>query len=556
LRQVDGTICGVHRGWCRGRSTSLPLRLSARKAVLVAFREVPVFEVREVLRLWLGGRGYRPIAALVAADRKTVTRVVETAVVLGLDRAGGEAQLDDLFVGSVMAALVQDRPDRHGESWELLVAQHDKIAGWVNGKEAVPVRKMVELLARSGTVVPDRTLNRYVAAKFPTPPRSTVRVVDGEPGAELQVDFGELGLMFDEEAGRRRKVWALVFTAAYSRHSFVWLSFAQDMATVIAGFEAAWGFFGGVFKVVIPDNMKTIVTKADALAPTLNQGFVEYAQARGFVVDPARVRSPQDKPRVERMVQFVQTSFWAGEDFGCLAEAQVAVELWCRTRAGLRDHGTTRQRPLDVFNAEEAPRLLAAPTEVYDLPEYSHPKVHPDHHIAVGKALYSVPGDLIGRHVDARAEARVVKVFYKGQLIKCHPRVRIGGCQTDPADLPGEKTDYAMRNIESQKAKAWERGPAIGAFAELVLDGPLPWTRMRRVYALFRAGDRFGDDRVNQACERAVDAECGDVKVVIGMVERALEAETAAADPVPDNVIVGRFARESSHFTAGREVKP
>ena len=120
----------------------------------------------------------------------------------------------------------------------------------------------------------------------------------------------------------------------------MWLSFRQNLDTVIAGFEAAWEFFGGVFKVVIPDNMATIVTEADATAPTLNQAFVEYAQARGFVIDPARVRSPQDKPRVERTVAFVQGSFWAGEDFGCLAEAQVAAELWCRTRAGLRDHGT------------------------------------------------------------------------------------------------------------------------------------------------------------------------------------------------------------------------
>lgn len=513
-----------------------------------------MFEVREVLRLWLDGRSYRGVAALVAADRKTVTRVIETAVGLGLERDGDVGQLDDEFVGEVMAGISQVRPDRHGESWVLLESNHDKIAGW-NGKD-VPARKMVELLARSGTVVAERTLNRYLAATFPKPISSTVRVVDGEPGAELQVDFGELGTMFDEESGRRRKVWALVFTAAYSRHSFVWLSFSQDMATVIAGFEACWAFFDGVFKVVIPDNMATVVTRADALEPTLNQAFVEYAQARGFVVDPARVRSPQDKPRVERTVAFVQGSFWAGEDFGCLAEAQVAAELWCRTRAGMRDHGTTRQRPVEVFNTEEAPLLLPAPTSVYDLPVYSKAKVHRDHHIQVGKALYSIPGDLIGRHVDVRADSRLVKVFLAGQLIKTHGRVPAGGRVTDPADLPSAKTDYAMRDIESQKRKAHARGPAIGVFAETVLDGPLPWTRMRQVYALFRAADRFGDDRVNLACVRAVDAECTSVKIVVGMVERALEAETAAAEPVPDNVIVGRFAREPGHFTAGREVTP
>jgi transposase len=530
---------------------SPPLRSSAREAVLVAFREVPVFEVREVLRLWLDDRSYRSIAGLVLADRKTVTRVVETAVELGLDRAGGEGQLDDEFVGRVVDAIRQVRPDRHGESWAELIGQHHELTKWV--EDGVPARKMVELLTRKGVVVPERTLNRYLAVMFPKPVRSTVRVADGEPGSELQVDFGELGTMLDEESGRRRRVWALVFTAVFSRHTFLWLSFRQDLDTVIAGFEGAWGFFGGVFKVVIPDNMATIVTKADGLAPTLNQAFVEYAQSRGFVIDPARARSPQDKPRVERTVAFVQGSFWAGENFGCLAEAQVAAELWCRTRAGLREHGTTRQRPLEMFDAEEAPLLLPAPAGPYDLPSYSRAKVHRDHHIQVHKALYSVPGDLIGRHVDVRADRAVVKIYLAGTLIKCHERVGAGGRQTDPADLPGEKTDYAMRDIESQKAKAHRRGPAVGAFAETVLDSPLPWTRMRQVYALFRAGDRYGNDRLNQACERAIDAACRDVKVVIGMIERALEAEKLEAQPVPDNVIVGRFARDPGHFATGRE---
>ena len=168
----------------------------------MAFREVPVFEVREVLRLWLDGRGYRAIAGLVPPDRKTVTKIVEAAVGLGLVRDGGVGQLDDRFVGLVMVALRPARPDRHGESWATIAAQHDRVKAWVEAGD-VPERKMRELLARQGVFVPERTLNRYVDAMFPTPARSTVRVADGEPGAELQVDFGELGMMFDEESGRQ-----------------------------------------------------------------------------------------------------------------------------------------------------------------------------------------------------------------------------------------------------------------------------------------------------------------------------------------------------------------
>ena len=90
-------------------------------------------------------------------------------------------------------------------------------------------------------------------------------------------------------------MYGLVFTAAYSRHTFVWLTFRQTLEAVIEGFEEAWAFFGGVFRVVIPDNCSAIVAVADPVAPRFTEGFREYAQARGFVVDPARVRHPRDK---------------------------------------------------------------------------------------------------------------------------------------------------------------------------------------------------------------------------------------------------------------------
>ena len=94
-------------------------------------------------------------------------------------------------------------------------------------------------------------------------------MVDGEPGVECQIDFARMGMIFDAGGGRRRVVHALIFTAVYSRHMFVWLTFSQTLEAIIAGCEAAWAFFGGVFKVLIPDNMKPIVPKADSIEPTV-----------------------------------------------------------------------------------------------------------------------------------------------------------------------------------------------------------------------------------------------------------------------------------------------
>jgi hypothetical protein len=103
------------------------------------------------------------------------------------------------------------------------------------------------------------------------------------------------------------------------------------------------------------------------------------------------VRTPTDKPRVERNVAFVQSSFFAGESFVDLADAQRRATEWCATIAGLRIHGTIQARPAEVFAVEERHLLLPAPAEPYDLPTYPRPKVARDHHIEVDKALYSVP---------------------------------------------------------------------------------------------------------------------------------------------------------------------
>jgi hypothetical protein len=229
-----------------------------------------------------------------------------------------------------------------------------------------------------------------------------------------------------------------------------------------------------VFRTVIPDNMSAIVDEADALEPRLNQALVEYAQARGFVVDPAWVRRPQDKPRVERTVPFVRRSFFDGEKFVDLADAQRRAEVWCETTAGLRTHGTIQARPVEVFAAEEQPRLLPAPAEVYDLPIYATAKVHRDHHIEVARALYSVPGSLIGQRAEVRADRLLVQIFHHGQLVKVHPRQAPGRRSTDPDDLPSHKTAYAPRDLDRLRRMAAGHGDAVGAYAAALLEHPLP----------------------------------------------------------------------------------
>ena len=516
----------------------------------MVFREVPMFEVREVLRLWLGGEGVRAVARLCRVDRKTVRRYVDAAIEAGVTVDGGVGQLTDVTLGRVVEIVRPHRSDGHGEAWALLAARRDKVEAWVTA--GVAGVKICELLARDGVVVPERTVQRFITTEF-GPRRgqgSTVRVADGEPGHELQIDFGRLGLVHDPVTGRRRVCHALIFTAVFSRHMFVWLSFTQTTDAVIAGCEAAWQFFEGVFRVLIPDNLTPVVTKADPLEPRLNEAFVEYAQSRGFVIDPARVRTPTDKPRVERMVQFVRSSFWNGETFTDLADAQTKATAWCAGRAGMRVHGTTQCRPLEHFRLEEQPLLLPAPAAHYDVPIYATCRVHRDHHIEIAKALYSIPGNLIGARVQVRADRKLVRVFHRSQLVKVHPRQPPGHRSTDPTDLPSEQTTYALRDIAHLQRLAAGHGEAIGDYAAAVLDTPLPWTKMRQVYALLGMVKKWGPDKVEAACRRALDAEAISVSLIGRMLDRATENTEQAPAPVPPATT--RFARDPDEFTTNK----
>jgi hypothetical protein len=504
-----------------------------------------------VLRLWLRGEGLRSIERLVMLDRKTVRRYVQAAQLAGLVREAGEEQLTDELLGAVVEAVRPSRPRGRGEAWERCQGERDRIKAWLD--EGVPVVKIADLLARRGKQVPQRTLHRFCAEELGyRKQRATVRVNDGEPGSELQMDFGRLGYLTDCQ-GHRRLLRALIFTAVFSRHMFVWLCHRETLGDVIDGCERAWAFFGGVFAVLVPDNLSAVVATADPVAPRITDAFTEYAQSRGFVIDPARVRRPQDKPRVERTVTYVRSSFWAGEQFRDLADAQRRAERWCRQVAGMRIHGTTQARPAQVFGTLEQPLLGPAPTEPYDLPIYRSAKVHRDHHIEVARALYSVPGALIGQTVQVRADSQLVRISHRGHVVKVHPRMLAGRRSTDADDLPADKAVYAMRDLDKLLAKATREGEAIGRYAGALLDVPLPWTRMRAVYRLLGLVGKWGADRVNDACTRALDAEAVDVGLIGRMLERATEHHTGGEQlQLPDNVVPARFARDPAEFAVDR----
>ncbi len=523
------------------------------------YREVGLMQVVEILRRWQAGESARAIAKATGIARNTIGKYLDEAERLGIVRQGAPPSNDQILA---LSRLGQTAPDKRATPQAALLDQHrEQIALWVQD-EKLQLTRIMELLAGREVIVKYPTLRRYVLTSgIVSGRRDTVRMAATVPGEVAEFDFGRWGLMFDPTTAKRRTVWALNIVLVYSRHQFVWPLFQQTQEEVIAGLEAAWYFFAGIPRRVVLDNFPAAVAGADPFNPVLTRGFLEYSQARGFIVDPARVRKPTDKPHAERNVQYIRERFWKGGTFTDLADLRAQAERWCREVAGCRVHGTTRKLPAVVFRDEEQAHLLPYDGVPYVVPHWGKFTVHPDHHIAFQYALYSVPYDRCppGVEVEARADRDLVRIYRRGELMKTHLRQPKGGRSTDPADYPPERTTYALRAPDRVVREAMTLGQFIGLFAERLLAGNFPWAKLRQGQKLLRLADRYAASRLEAACERALAVDLIDVTRLERILKDALEQEPLPLDLPPARSPVvpsARFARDSHSFDHRYQQKP
>ena len=452
-----------------------------------------------------------------------------------------------------VAQLVQARPvTPASDARKTLETHRARIEQWLSGEKPLRLVRVHELLARDGVDVGYTTLRRFVHAELGWRERAvTVRIDDPPPGEEAQVDFGLMGYVVVD--GVRRRLWAFIVTLTCSRHQFVWPTFTQTVEDVCAGLDAAWTFFGGTVRRLVLDNATSMVVRADAQTPTLQRSFAEYVQLRGIFADPARVRHPRDKARVENQVPFVRERWFEGETFSSdLAVIREHAATWCRDIAGQRVHGTTRQKPREAYETFERPHMQPAPTSPFDVPRWSKAKIHPDHHAQVARALYSLPTAYIGKTLDVRADSTTVRFYQGAALVKMHARVLPGKRSTDAADYPTDKADFAFRRIDGVRKQAEQHGEHVGLFAARLLDGPLPWSKMRAAYGLLRLCERYGRERVDALCARALAFDVIDTRRIERMLKTAQHVETHAEATGKLVPFPGRFARDKEAFATRR----
>ncbi len=412
----------------------------------MAFREVSMEEIREVVRLWMAGKGIQPISVQVGLDRKTVRRYIRAALDSGIECTAAEVTNEQW---AALAAILQPaREPVRGDAWQKCLEQHQRIEQQLANR--LKLTRVHALLRRDGILVPYSTLHRFAVEQLGFGRRApTIAVLDGEPGDELQIDTGWMTWIEPGATGRRRRFRAWIFTPGLSRYRFVYPCLRETTESAIEACEAAWQFYGGIFHTLIPDCTKAIVDDADPLQPRLVRLFLEYAQARGFHVDPTRPRSPQDKARVERSVSYVRGSCFAGEHLISIDQARERATAWCLHEAGMKIHSRIQRRPREVFLELEQARLLAQPVDLYDVPIHADPKVARDQYAQVAKSLYSLPQRFVGRVLHARADRHTVR-FYDGlELVKTHVRAAPGARATDPSDFPEDKRIYAHRDMVS-----------------------------------------------------------------------------------------------------------
>ena len=167
--------------------------------------------------------------------------------------------------------------------------------------------------------------------------------------------------------------------------------------------------------------------------------------------------------------------------------------------------------------------------------------------VVVAKALYSVPYRYVRQSVTARADQQIVRVYHHDALIKTHPRRPPGGRSIDPTDYPVERSVYAMRDVAALQRQATSQGEAIGRYAAALLDSPLPWTRMRRVYALLGLVRRYGAARVTEVCTAALAADLIDVRRLQRMLELA-STPTPASTPSARVIPLARYLRPARQY--------
>lgn len=478
-------------------------------------------DLRELIRRLRSGQSHRGIARDLGVARKTVRRYQAWA------------QCQDLLTGPLPSAADLNRRINASVGPSHLTRQAFKAE-----RHRAVIEKLrekgVEMKAIHQRLQEDHdftgsysALRRYVRHLEPVEPEAYVRI-EVAPGAEAQVDFGSAGEMVDPETGEVRRAWVFVMTLSHSRHQFATFVFDQKVETWLHCHRQAFEYFGGVPARIVVDNLKAAIVRAVLHDPVAHRSYRECAEHYDFLISPCRPRTPRHKGKVESGVKYLKRNFLAGKDFRDILVANEKLLWWIETVAGVRCHGTTKQQPLERFRQVEQAALTPLPKVPYDLGVWKKAKLHPDCHVVADGAYYSAPHRLIGEQLWVRTNGRDVCIFHDYERLATHRWGPPGTRRTIRAHYPPEKAAWMMATPRFCRQRAREIGEATSEFMERLL-GDHPMDRLRGAQGVIRMATKYGPQRLERACYRALCFEEISVTSLKRILEKGLEAE-----PLPE----------------------
>jgi len=353
--------------------------------------------------------------------------------------------------------------------------------------------------------------------------------LETDPGEIAQVDFGEVTKCY-KKVPKGIRIYVFIMILGASRHQYVEHVFDQKMATWLRCHERAFAFFGGVIKKVVIDNLKAAVMKLVYHDPVLSLPYKRLARHYGFMISPCAPATPKHKGKVEKNVDYVKGAFCNGEVWTDLADMNIKIRRWSKEVAGTRIHGTTRQRPIEVFKEVEQKELKPLPAQPLNYTTASCKKLPRDLHIDVDDNWYSAPYAYMDKHVDIYAEGLLVKIYCGTKIIATHVRASGKGQRVTNLDhYPGQKRFWSENPPKVCLVKAGKLGNSIFLLVDKLLSDKVQ-DHLSSVHKLLALEEKYGKDRLEKACERAIHYQ--DQSYIC--VKRILLAGTES-DPVDDD---------------------
>ena len=486
-------------------------------------------KIREALRLKASGLSYRTIARACLIGKETVReylgRAAEAGLTWPLPEGLGEEELERrLFPREPVSVRKEAEPD-----WALV---HRELR-----KKGV-TRELLWEEYRVGT------LQAYHYSQFCQRYRWWKKVltpvlrIEHKAGEKMFVDYAGVTVPYtDRAAGEKRD--AAVFVAALGASSLTYAEAqdSQELANWISGHVHAFEYIGGVTEALVPDNTKTGVTSACFYEPGLNPTYQAFAEYYGAAVLPTRVQAPKHKAKVETAVKIVEMLLarLRKRQFFSLQEINDALRpLLNELNDRVMEHlGKSRRQ---LYEELDRPALRPLPAEPFEMAEWAWARVNIDYHVAFAKHNYSVPYRYLHKKVEVRATDRTVEVFYNRERIASHVRDDTPyRYTTQPEHRPEAHRAYLEWNPERFVRWAERAGPFAAEMVRRIMAGrPHPEQGYRASLGLMRLGTRYGNERLEAACERALSFDlvsyCGVRNILAAGMDR-LKAEKTSAQP-------------------------